>query len=326
MSDSIKTHVDNGIPNPKRRKGLRTYRLKDFLNERFPYTVRKMPLHSNLGCPHRDRHSETGGCIFCYEPGFSSTHFRQKNISEQIESTLAYARKKGYQGKFMAYFQTGTNTYAPSDVLESLWKPILEYPDQIVAMAIGTRPDCISQATLELLQEMSQHLLVWLELGLQSVHNDSLIRINRGHDYTCFENMVQSLRPIPNLFVCAHIILGLPGETKKDMLTTIERLNTLGIDGVKIHHLQVPRHTVLETQYLNGEISIFTIAEYVDLITDLIPHLSGHMVIHRLTGEIRDDLLCAPRWPLAKVRVVQMIEEALKKKKVYQGDYSKTIR
>ena len=307
--------------NIKKQRGLRTYRLKDFLNNHFGVMVRKMPLHSNLGCPHRDSTVNEGGCIFCYEPGFSFMDNQSQNTETQIESVLQYAERKGYQGKFMAYFQTGTNTYADRNVLESLWKPILEYPDKIVAMAIGTRPDCLSLEAIDLLKEMSSHLMVWVELGLQSIHNRTLQHINRGHDYQTFEKMVFELESIPNLYVCAHIILGLPGETKGDMLKTIHQLNSIPVDGVKFHHLQIPKHTKLETLYKEGKIKVYTIHEYVNLITDLLPHLSSQIVVHRLTGEIKNDLLVAPRWPLPKVRVVQLIEEMLRKKRVVQGDF-----
>ena len=305
----------------KKRRGLRTYRLKDFLNDHFDVMVRKMPLHSNLGCPHRDSFGIQGGCIFCYEPGFSFLNNQSESTESQIESILSYAESKGYQGKFIAYFQTGTNTYADRNVLEALWKPILNYPDQIVALAIGTRPDCLSADVIDLLTEMASHLMIWVELGLQSIHNHTLQYINRGHDYQTFENMVLALESVPNLFVCAHVILGLPGETKEEMLATIHKLNTLPLDGIKFHHLQVPKHTKLETLYKQGKIKVYTVAEYVNLITDLLPNLSSRIVVHRLTGEIKNDLLVAPRWPLPKVRVVQLIEEMMREKRVSQGDF-----
>ena len=295
------------------------YKFKDFLKSRFPYEVRKLPIHTFLGCPHRENRTGKGGCIYCFSPGFSTIDQGHSDIRMQISEGIARARTQGFSGKFIAYFQTGTNTYASIDTLNSQWKTIDDFHEDIIGLSVSTRPDCLSGDVLKLLSNIAERLMVWVELGLQSIHDRSLELIKRGHDYACFKDAVQSVRHYPDLLICAHIILGVPGESDDDMMETFRELNRLKVDGVKIHHLQVVKHTLLADWYNRGSVKVFDEDAYIDLLVRLLPHLSSDIMIHRLIGDIRDDLLIAPKWNLPKTRMIQLIEDGLKEKGVRQG-------
>jgi len=294
------------------------YRFKDFLKERFPYQVRKLPIHTYLGCPHRDSGS-AGGCIYCYEPAFSTLRPDLPDVNTQISNWIERSRKRGYEGKFIAYFQTGTNTYAETALLKKWWNIVFDYPDDIAGLAIGTRPDCLQDSAIELLADFSKRLMVWLELGLQSANDETLRLINRGHDYNCFRDAVTRVRAYGSILICAHVIMGLPDETVDDMLYTIREINRLKLEGIKIHHLQVVKHTVLQNWFENSRVKLFDEYEYIDLMSHLLPHLDNSICVHRLIGDIQDDLLIAPRWTLPKTQVIQLIEKRLRDMNTFQG-------
>ena len=295
------------------------YTFKDFLKERYPFPVRKLPIHTNPGCPHRDNRTGKGGCIYCFNPGFSSLTSDLPDVPHQIQAAIARARTNNFKGKFIAYFQTETNTFADIAVLEPWWREIENYPDDIIGLAIGSRPDCLSKEILSLLTELGEKYMVWLELGLQSAHDRTLALINRGHDYACFVDAIAQTQQQQHILTCAHIILGLPGESDDDMLFTIREINRLKLDGVKIHHLQVVKHTVLAEWYALGNIKVFHEAEYIDLLVRLLPHLSSKIMVHRLFGDIKPDLLIAPQWSIPKAHVIQLLENDLKKAGKFQG-------
>jgi len=295
------------------------YTFKQFLKKRFPWPVRKLPVHTNLGCPHRDNRTGAGGCVYCYNPGFSSLSANLPDVRRQIADGIARSRAAGFAGKFIAYFQTDTNTYAPIEVLEPWWREIENHRDDIVGLAVGTRPDCLSDDALALLSKLGETFMVWLELGLQSAHDRTLERINRGHDVACFHRAVQQTRRYPHILICAHIILGLPGETPDHMIETLQTINRLNLDGVKIHHLQVVRHTVLADWYAQGNAPVYSAQEYIDLLVDLLPHLASRISVHRLVGDIRQDLLIAPIWDIPKSQVIQRVEQQMKSESRFQG-------
>jgi len=295
------------------------YKFKDFLKERYPYEVRKLTIHTNLGCPHRENRTGKGGCIYCYNPGFSTLASNLPDVPDQMRNGITRARKNGFKGKFIAYFQTETNTYADINVLEPWWREIEKYPEDIVGLAIGTRPDCLSENILTLRSEMGKQYMVWLELGLQSANDQTLELINRHHDYACFVNAVKQSQQYQNILICAHIILGLPGETEDDMLFTIQELNHLRLNGIKIHHLQVIKNTVLADWFAKGNVKVFDEFEYIDLLVRLLPYLSPKISVHRLVGDIKKNLLIAPIWKLPKTRVIQLVEEKLKQEGRFQG-------
>ena len=296
------------------------YRFRDFLRERYPFPVRKLPLHAGLGCPHRDNGDGSSGCVYCYNPGFSDmSSDTPDDVGRQLERGIERSRRSGFSGKFIAYFQTGTNTYADIEQLESWWRLIERYPDDIVGLSIGTRPDCLSADIFALLAEFGEKFMVWLELGLQSANDGTLARINRGHTYQSFADAVDMSRLHENILICTHIILGLPGEGIEDMEHTVSTLNRLGVHGVKIHHLQVVKHTLLAEWYARGDVCVYDVNEYVSLLVKLLPQLSRQIVVHRLVGDIRNDLLIAPRWVLPKARVIQLVEQGLRDAGMRQG-------
>lgn len=297
------------------------YRLKDYLQEKFPVEIRKLPIHTFLGCPHRENRTGKGGCIYCYDSAFSSIENSVPNVLTQVHQGMEHNRAKGFTGKFLAYFQTGTNTYADVTVLEPWFRIIEQYPDDFVGLSVGTRPDCLPPETLALLADLGKKMMVWVELGLQSVHDRTLQLINRGHDYACFVDAVERIRMHEQIQICAHIILGLPGESLDDNLCTIREINRLQLNGIKFHHLQVVKNTVLAEWYAGGKVKVLDREEYIGLLMELLPHLSSKISVHRLVGNVKDDLLLAPRWRLIKARVAQMVVQRMVVKQKFQGMY-----
>ena len=295
------------------------YTFRMFLRERFPFEVRKLPIHTFLGCPHRDKETGEGGCIYCYDPAFSTISENLPDVEQQVRDGINNSRARGFKGKFLAYFQTGTNTNADIQVLEPWFRLVEKYPDDIIGLAVGTRPDCLADNVIELLAELGKRIMVWVELGLQSSHDKTLSLINRGHNYACFVDAVQGVRAFNSILVSAHIILGLPQENEDDMLHTIREINSQNLDGVKIHHLQVVKNTVLAEWYAQGKVRVFTEQEYINLVTSLLPYLSGKISVHRLIGDVRNDLLIAPHWTMPKTKILQIIEKELEKRGTYQG-------
>lgn len=298
------------------------YTFKTYLKEHYPFPVRKLQIHTNLGCPHRkNRTGEEGGCVYCYNPGFSNIENSAEDVARQFREGISNSRTRGFQGKYLAYFQTYTNTYAELSVLKTWWHKIYDYPDDIVGLAIGTRPDCLEPDVLDELSRIAETNMVWLELGLQSAHDRTLRLINRGHDYACFVDAVQRIQKHRNILICAHIILGLPDENMNDMRHTINEINRLRLDGVKMHHLQIVKKTELALWYHAGKVSVFTEDEYIEVLKTLLPHLSPDIVVHRLVGDIQENLLIAPRWNILKPKLIQMLYQKMQTEGLYQGKY-----
>ena len=219
--------------------------------------------------------------------------------------------------KYIAYFQSFSNTYAPVSVLKRLYDAALTVPG-VVGLAIGTRPDCVDASILDLLESYADDYLVWIEYGLQSAHDQTLQRINRGHDFECFQKAV-SLTRNRGIKICTHLIMGLPGETRKMMLNTGRTIAAMGIDGVKLHLLYVVKGTALETLYRQGDYRCLEQREYVDIVCDVLELLPREMVIQRLTGDPHPEELVAPFWPLQKSQTLSMIAETLKNRDSWQG-------
>lgn len=294
------------------------YRFSQFMKETFGGRVVKIPVHAGFSCPNRDGRVGYGGCTYCYNPSFSPVAEEKKSVSQQISEGKSRAKRSRKAVKFLAYFQSYTNTYAPLPVLKELYDEALA-DEEVVGLSIATRPDCISEEILELLQEYARTYHVWLEYGLQSIHDNTLRRINRGHTASQFVEAVQLTRN-RGIYIGAHIILGLPGETERHMLQTVRALNKLEVDGVKLHHLQVIENTPLAEEFRRGEFQALTFADYLHLLCHVLEHLSPRIVIHRLIGEVLDDdLLIAPRWGLAKAEIIRAVEQELLRRKSYQG-------
>ncbi len=295
------------------------YRLSQFFSQHFSCRIRKIPVNARLDCPNRDGTLSDRGCSFCYNPSFSPFLASPGPIREQImEAVRKLSPKARENTRFLAYFQSYTNTYGNPDILQKMYQEALSL-DEIAGSAVSTRPDCISDQVLAMLQEHAKNKHIWLEYGLQSSHDRTLERINRGHTAAQFTDAVERTKG-RGIYICAHIILGLPGEGMKEMEETIRFLNRSGIDGVKIHHLQIIKNTSLAEEYFQNQIKTFSYPEYLEILVHLLELLHPSLVIHRLMSEVTDpDLLIAPRWEQGKAQLHQEVERKLKERGSYQG-------
>ena len=294
------------------------------LKERFGEKIYKVALNGGMTCPNRDGTLGNRGCIFCSAGGSGDfAGNRQDSITQQIEKQASSIRQKRGVAKFIAYFQAYTNTYAPVDYLRKIYTEAISHPD-IVVVSIGTRPDCLDKDILQLLDELNQKKPVWVELGLQTIHETTAQYIRRGYPLSCFEQAVSELRK-RNLDVIVHTILGLPGENRNDILSTIEYLNHQDIQGIKLQLLHVLKGTDLADDYLAGKFQVYTMEEYLDLVIDCLEHLNPEIVIHRLTGDGPKDLLIAPLWSSAKRTVLNTLHRKCKLQHSFQGKKYKPI-
>lgn len=253
------------------------------LRERFGRRVQKIALDAGLTCPHRG-HDNRGGCIYCNASGSGTgAHARGLDLSGQIDEQMLLMRRRYRAEAFIAYFQSFSNTYAPVDVLRSIYDTVLPYPD-IVGLAIGTRPDCIDRERLDLIAGYASKRLVWIEYGLQSASDETLRRINRGHDVQSFVDAV-NLTAHYTVRRCAHVIIGLPGEGMGDYLRTARLVSSLPVTDVKIHLLYVVRGTPMEDMLLQGSYRPLTMEEYAEVTARFIGHLRDDIVIQRITGD-----------------------------------------
>jgi radical SAM protein (TIGR01212 family) len=299
---------------------LRRYRdYNTYLREIFGERAQKISLDAGLSCPNRDGTISSKGCIFCDDRGSGTgamIHHGQ-TISEQIQKGRQFAQRRYSANLFIAYFQSFTNTYGPLPKLKALYDEALGHPG-MVGLSVATRPDCVDPETLELLSGYQEKYLVWVEYGLQSAHDVTLSRINRGHDVACFERAVR-LSAGYGLNVCAHIILGLPGETPEMMLDTARYLAGLSVQGVKIHLLYVVKNTPLSVLYQRGEYACLNRDEYIGLVIAFLELLPPSMVIHRLTGDPISSELVAPEWAKDKMVNLNLIRRGLEERDTWQG-------
>jgi uncharacterized protein len=303
----------------------RYYDLNTYLRERFGQRVHKLTVDAGFTCPNRDGRLGRGGCIYCNAQGSGTgAHGRGLSITQQLESSKAAVAQRFKARHFIAYFQSFSNTYAPVARLKMLYDEALAVED-VVGLAIGTRPDCIDGDILALLQGYAQRHLVWLELGLQSAHDETLQRINRGHDAACFSRAVLAAAG-RGIKICAHVILGLPGETREQMLATAEFLAGLPVDGIKLHLMYVVSGTPLAQLYTSGAYRCLEQAEYVELVCDMIERLPDRMVIQRLTGDPHRHELLAPAWALRKTETLNGIKRRLEERDTWQGRLKEAVR
>jgi uncharacterized protein len=290
-----------------------------YLREIFGERVQKISLDAGLGCPNRDGTLSRKGCIFCDQRGAGTGALINYGLSidQQIVHAREFIQKRYGAKKFIAYFQSFTNTYAPLPRLKMLYNQALTQ-DDMVGLSVATRPDCVDRDILELLGSYQRDYLVWIEYGLQSAHNRTLDRINRGHDVECFKRSVFMANEY-GLNICAHIILGLPGENREMMLQTAHFLSGLPIHGVKIHLLYVVKGTLLAELYRKNEVLCLGQKEYVDLVVDFLELLPPNMVIQRLTGDPGRSELVAPSWAKDKSKNLKLIQETLKRRNTWQG-------
>ncbi len=290
--------------------------LRSFLQQRFGCRVHKITLDAGFTCPNHDGTKAVGGCIFCHQGSGHSTQ-GALSIREQLERGKAYLRKRQRAEKFLAYFQRYTSTYASVETLKALYDEALAVED-IVGLVVGTRPDCVPDPILDLLEGYTRETYVSIEYGLQSIHDRTLTLVNRAH------GAAESLDAVKRtagrgIHTCVHVMLGLPGETREEMLATARALATLPIDGIKIHLTYVLKHTVLGQMYLRGAYRPMEMQAYVETVCDILELLPPEMVIHRLTGDPPRDLLLAPQWALGKWKVLNAIQAELTCRESYQG-------
>jgi hypothetical protein len=291
-----------------------------YLRELFGERVQKISIDAGLSCPNRDGRLSRLGCIYCNEKG-SGSGLSEKGLSirEQIEAGKIGSMKKYKAKKFLAYFQSYSNTYTTVDHMKALYDEALSC-DGMVGMAIGTRPDCIDPEKLDLIQTYTKDYLVWIEYGLQSVHDNTLKRINRGHTFRDFARAVDLTRN-RGIQICTHVILGLPGENREMMLETARTLADGGINGIKIHLLYVIKGTPLEKLWQRGAYAPMEQAEYVDIVCDFLELLPKHIIIQRITGDPHPDELASPLWAAQYRETFNLIQDLLEKRDTFQGKY-----
>ena len=282
-----------------------------YLKEKFGQKVYKISLDAGFTCPNRDGKIDTRGCIFCSKGGSGDfAEERSKSITEQIESGKKRVEKKIKNGKYIAYFQAFTNTYAPVNVLREKYYEAVNHKD-IVALSIATRPDCLAGDVLKLLDEINKIKPVFVELGLQTINEESAKYIRRGYDLSVYDEAVKKLKNI-GVNIVVHIILGLPNETKEDMLKSVDYVCKSGANGIKLQLLHVIKGTDLAKDYEKGLFKTLEFDEYVELIKDCVSIIPNDVVIHRLTGDGAKKDLIAPLWSADKKRVLNAINKALR--------------
>ena len=288
------------------------------LRERFGEKVYKVTLNGGMSCPNRDGKIGHRGCIFCSEGG--SGDFAADvslSVTEQINSQIAILSAKRPIHRYIAYFQAYTNTYAPVEYLQKIFTEAISHP-KVIALSIGTRPDCLDDKVIALLSELNRMKPVWIELGLQTIHEDTARYIRRGYSLSCFEDALSRLRAA-GLEVIVHTILGLPGETHDDILETIKYLNATEIQGIKLQLLHVLSGTDLAADYQVGKFEVLGRDAYIDLVIDCLEHLRPSIIIHRVTGDGPKELLIAPQWASRKREVLNLLHHRMKEMGSFQG-------
>lgn len=297
--------------------------LNSYLKEKFHTKVYKLALSSGLSCPNRDGTLSNTGCIFCSNGG--SGEFAaacQLSIPEQIEYAKAKVSRKIKNGKYIAYFQSFTNTYGDVSYLRKIFTEAISHPD-IVALSIGTRPDCLPDEVLNLLDELNKIKPVWIELGLQTIHEKTARYINRGYQLDVYDKAVNALNKL-GIDIIVHLIIGLPGETKEDMIDSVKYVSSTKIKGIKLQLLHVLKNTPLEKEYFSNQFKILSMEEYVDIIAECLMYIPQNIIIHRLTGDGPKSILTAPLWSADKKKVLNYMNQKFHELDVIQGKYLTT--
>ncbi len=300
------------------KNNKRYYDLKSYWRNLFGCNVHKLAIDAGFTCPNRDGFVATGGCIYCDGRG---SKLRQKgelpSVTEQIASGKKYY--KPHASKYIAYFQTFTNTYAPVEKLRAIYDEALAQED-VIGLSIGTRPDCLGSDVIGLLSGYAKKNHIWVEMGLQSSNDKTLQFINRGHNFQQFSDVVNSLTG-SSLNICVHFIIGLPEENDEDVLTSARTIAAMPVNGIKIHSLLALEGTALGEMYKKGTIRMITKEKYVSLVADFLEILPPEMVIQRLTADGYRDIFLAPDWAMNKLDVLNSIDKELERRDSYQGEY-----
>lgn len=294
-----------------------------YMREKFGFTVYKINVDAGFTCPNRDGTLGVSGCIYCnndsFRPGVCKPTL---SVADQIRNGAAHVRKRFGAEHFLVYFQPYTNTYAPVARLEALYHEALAEPS-VIGLAIGTRPDAVDREKLEMIESLAADHFILLEYGLQSIYDKSLQFINRGHDYQAFLDALE-LTKNRGIFIGAHIIAGFPTETREETLSMAEEISALPIQFLKIHQLQVVRHTPLEDMYKRQPFPTFDYQGYLDFLADFIERLSPEIVLQRLFATAPDDILLAPLWGRSRHQIMRDIEKTLEQRDTFQGRRYKT--
>lgn len=302
--------------------GDKTYHSLDYeLKRQFGQKIYKVSLDGGMSCPNRDGTVGTGGCTFCSQGGsgeFAVGRTGYPDVWEQIEQAKTRVHRKiSGEGKYIAYFQSYTNTYAPVDYLRTLFERAITHPD-IVALSVGTRPDCLGDEVVALLKELNRQKPVWVELGLQTIHEKTAERIHRGYRLEVFEDAYRRLKEA-GLTVVVHVILGLPGETKEEMLETVDYLGKIPVDGIKLQLLHILKGSQMAAEYEKNPFSLMELEEYLDLILTCVARLPQSVVIHRLSGDGAKALLIGPAWSANKKLVLNRMMQKFRENGIFQG-------
>ena len=286
-----------------------------YLKNKYREKVYKITIDAGFSCPNRDGTISKGGCIFCDESGsFSKAHSSELDIKNQVKTSINTLSRRFGAKKFLAYFQAFTNTYAPVEKLKNIYDAAF-CDERILGISIGTRPDCIDEKKLDLI---STYKNPWLELGLQSTHDETLKKINRGHNYECFLKAYK-LAKERNINICVHMVLGFKNETQEMILESAKRLAALKIDGIKLHMLTVLEDAPLAKIYKEKPFELLTMQEYCEIVCDFLELLPPETTIHRLAGSGYSKTLIAPKWVNNKFETLNLIDEIFEKRKTKQG-------
>ncbi|MDH3976221.1 MAG: TIGR01212 family radical SAM protein [Deltaproteobacteria bacterium] len=298
--------------------GKRYNPLNHHLKQHFGCKVYRVSIDAGFTCPNRDGTVATGGCIYCCERGAASIGAeRALTIRGQVRAGMEVMKKKNRAEKFIAYFQSFTNTYGDLSLLKKMYDEALSV-EGVAGLAVSTRPDTLPEEIVDLLAGYHNKTYLWVELGLQSIHDKSLETINRGHDYAAFFDAYSRLRKM-DLNICLHAILGLPGESKSDMIETAQGIGELEAGGIKLHLMHALKGTELAGMYGRGEWSPMAMDEYISLVCDVLERISPHTIIHRLTGDPLRGYLLAPEWSIKKWEVLNGIDRELLRRESFQG-------
>lgn len=302
----------------KEWNGKRYHSLNYFLRNKFGEKIYKISLDGGFTCPNRDGKVSRGGCTFCSTRGSGDfAGSRILSITEQFEDRKKIMEKKWKDGKYIAYFQAYTNTYAPVEELKRKYEEALAQ-ENVIALSIATRPDCLDEDVLDYLEELNKNIYLWVELGLQTINDETGRNFNRGYDLKVFDKSLKELQK-RKIEVVVHTIFGLPGETKEDMLKTINYVAHSGAQGIKFHLLHLMMGTKMVRQYESGELQLLSKEDYIDLICKGVSMLPEEMVVHRLTGDAPRESLIGPMWSLKKWEVLNDIDKALVENDIWQG-------
>ena len=305
-------------PRPVTNK--RYFQFSEYLKNKFGSKVYKITLDAGFSCPNRDGTISSGGCIFCDDGGsFSRAHSKLLSVEEQVFTGVETLSSRFKAKKFMSYFQAYSNTYKPVEELKKIYDSSLCHKD-VVGISVGTRPDCVDEKKLDLIASYTDKYETWVEYGLQSIHDRTLKFINRGHDFETFLRAYEQTKK-RGINVCVHIILGLPNESREDMLETVKTLASLNVDGVKFHCLCIFPNTKLYDMYENGLVALMEEDEYIKTACDCLELLPEKTTIHRLGGNGLQAIKVAPKWLNKKFEILNRIDDELEKRNSFQGKH-----